>query len=171
MEAKRLAKNEHKPVKGEKRLTASEKEALVRLNVALEILTTEPEHLAQRAALIPGAKRDMAMMAAKIFKLLGGFADTIPADQLLPYRRALMGTSYMIGMKKPGVEPLDEKNYGMWLPYEVLNALIAGCHDHCMMCNLDKVGRKQCPLRKALDTIPNDSEPLPDGDCQFYTLM
>ena len=66
-----------------KRLTASERESLIRLNVALEILANEPEHLAARANSVPGAKRDMAMMVAKIRKLLEGFTGTIPDDQLL----------------------------------------------------------------------------------------
>ena len=74
----------------QKRLTASERECLVRLNVALEILTKEPAGLAQRSAMVPGVRRDLAMMAAKINKLMDGFIDTIPNDQLLTYRRAPM---------------------------------------------------------------------------------
>jgi hypothetical protein len=33
------------------------------------------------------------------------------------------------------------------------------------------VGRKQCALRKALHTIPNDSEERSDGDCPYFELM
>ena len=154
-----------------KRLTASERESLVRMNVALEILVTEPDHLKQRAAMVPGAKRDMAMMSTKIGKLLEGFIDTIPNEQLLTYRRALEMCNYTIGVKRPGSQPRNEKDYGMWLPYEVINELLAGCHDKCMMCDLDTVGRKQCPLRRALTIIPNDVPDRNDGDCPYYTVI
>lgn len=65
----------------------------------------------------------------------------------------------------------DEKTYGMWIPYEVLNALLAGCHDHCMMCPGDLAQRRACKLRKALETIPSDTKDREDGDCPFYTLL
>lgn len=55
-----------------KRLTATEKESLQRLNIAFDILSHEKENLSQRAAMIPGAKRDMAMMATKIERLIVG---------------------------------------------------------------------------------------------------
>lgn len=154
-----------------KRLTASEREGLVRMNVALEILTQEPAGLVQRSAMVPGAKRDLAMMATKIRKLMEGFTETIPDEQLLTYRRALQMTSYVIGMKKPVTSQRDETNYGMWLPYEVINTLLGGCHDHCMMCDLDTIGRKKCPLRKALTIIPNDVPDRNDGDCPYYTVI
>ena len=154
-----------------KRLTASERESLVRLNVALEILTKEPAELAQRSALIPGAKRDLAMMSAKIRKLMDGYAHTIPSEQLRTYANSLKMVSYVIGAKRPGGQGRDDKNYGMWLPYEVINKLLDGCHDHCMMCGLDKTDRKRCPLRKALDTIPNDVERSEDGDCPYYGII
>ena len=79
--------------------------------------------------------------------------------------------SYTIGVKKPGPSTLDEKNYGMWIPYEVLNALLAGCHDHCLMCPMDKAQRRSCELRKALTIIPNDSQERSDGDCPYYGLI
>jgi len=154
-----------------RRLTASERESLIRLNVVLEILVREPEYLAVRANHVPGAKRDMAMMATKIRKLLEGFTDTIPDDQLMIYRRALEMASYTVGMKRPGGGPRNEKDYGMWLPYEVINELLAGLHDKCMMCSLDKGQRRACALKKALDTIPNDVEQPTDGDCAYYTVI
>ena len=64
-----------------KRLTATERESLVRMNVALEILSVEPEILAQRSAMIPGAKRDLAMMRTKIGNLMGKYVLTIPPEQ------------------------------------------------------------------------------------------
>lgn len=153
-----------------RRLTATEKEALQRLNIALEILTKEKDNLAARAAMIPGAKRDMAMMAAKIEKLMGEMVLTIPDEQLATYVRALKMVSYTIGVKNP-FRQTNEKDYGMWLPFDVINGLLEGCHDHCMMCNLDRVGRMRCRFRKTLDTIPNDVVQWQDGDCPYYTVI
>ena len=154
-----------------KRLTASEREALLRLNVAMEIIILDLKCLDQRSKLVPYARRDLAMMARRAEKLLRGFAATIPEAQLMTYRRALEMVSYVVGVKRPGQAVRDEKNFGMWLPYEIINALLAGCHDHCLMCPADKAERRACGLRKALETIPNDAEDREDGDCPFYTLL
>lgn len=154
-----------------KRLTASEREALLRLNVAMEIIILDLKCLDQRSKLVPYARRDLAMMARRAENLLRGFAATIPEAQLMTYRRALEMVSYVVGVKRPGQAVRDEKNFGMWLPYEIINALLAGCHDHCLMCPADKAERRACGLRKALETIPNDAEDREDGDCPFYTLL
>ncbi len=155
-----------------KRLTASERESLLRLNVAMEVLILDVAGpLKERAKLVPYGRRDMAMLAAVARRLLEGFVDTIPMEQMPTYRRALEMVSYTIGVKKPGPSSRDEKQYGMWIPYEVLNALLAGCHDHCLMCSLDKAQRRSCELRKALTIIPNDSEERRDGDCPYYGLI
>jgi len=153
------------------RLTASDREALIRLNIAYEILETEGEHLQRRFRAIQGGRRDLGMLKAKINRLMERVIDTIPDDQLKTYINSLKMASYTIGIKKPGLMGRDEKNYGMWLSYEVINALLAGCHDHCMMCPSDKAERRACKLQKALATIPNDAPERDDGDCPFYTIM
>ncbi len=155
-----------------KRLTASEREALLRLDVAMEIMILDAkETLAERAKLVPYARRDLAMLSAVARRLLEGFSETIPPEQKQTYLNAINMVSYTIGVKKPGPSSLDEKNYGTWIPWEVLNALLAGCHDHCLMCPMDKAQRRACGLRKALATIPNDSEERRDGDCPYYGLI
>ena len=153
------------------RLTASERESLIRLNVAYEILDSEGEHLARRFGVIPGGRRDLGMLKAKIKTLMEQVVGTIPDDQLKSYINSLKMASYTVGIRKPGHMERDEKNYGMWLPFEVINALLAGCHDHCMMCPADKAERRACKLRKALETVPNDTPDRDDDDCPFYTLM
>lgn len=155
-----------------KRLTASERDALMRLNIAFEIMSLDVlEPLSERMKLIPGAKRDLAMMRARITKILDAVPETIPPEQKKTYVNNLKMLSYTIGVKAPGVLGRDEKNYGMWIPWEVLNALLAGCHDHCLMCPMDKAQRRACELRKALTTIPNDSQERSDGDCPYYGLI
>lgn len=153
------------------RLTASERESLIRLNIAHEILQTEGDYLDRRFRTIEGGRRDLGMLKAKISKLMERMTDTIPDDQLMTYVRSLKMASYTVGIKKPGSVVHDEKNYGMWLSYEVINALLSGCHDHCMMCPSDLAERRACKLRRALETIPNDAAARSDGDCPFYTII
>lgn len=154
-----------------KRLTASEREALLRMNVAMEILLLDIHQLDGRAKMVPWARRDLAMLSAVARRLLEGFSATIPPDQTQSYLNALSMVSYTVGVKKPGAMTRDEKNYGIWLPWEVINAMLVGCHDHCLMCPMDKAQRRACELRKALTTIPNDTEERSDGDCPYYGLI
>ena len=154
------------------RLTASDREALMRLNVANQILVNTPEALKKRFSLVKGAKRDAAMMAAKSHRLLEQIIDTIPDEQLPIYARMLRGAQYWIGVRKPGdtAGTGDDSKFGMWVPYSLLNQIMAGCRDHCDMCSLDKGQRRACPLRKAIDTIPNDVPRREDGDCPYFIL-
>ena len=154
-----------------KRLTASERESLLRLNVAVDILAKEPEKIAVRARMIPYARRDLAMMRAKITKLLRQFLDTIPEQQKWSYVRSLDTASYVVGAKRPAGDIQDRKNYGTWISFADLNMLLAGCHDHCLMCPSDKAQRRACKLRKVLETVPNDTEDREDGDCPYYGLI
>ena len=153
------------------RLTASDRESLIRLNVAYEIMATERGQLERRLSAIRGGKRDYGLIKSKINKLMEEITGTIPDEQLMTYVRSLKMASYTIGIKRPGNMERNDKDYGMWLSYEVINALLSGCHDHCMMCLSDKAERRACKLRKALETIPNDASDRNDGDCPFYTLM
>lgn len=153
------------------RLTASDRESLIRLNIAYEILQTEGEHLSRRIRAIRGGPRDLGMLKAKIHKLMEKVIDTIPEDQLMTYIRALKMATYTVGIRRPGTMERNEKDYGMWLSYEVINAMLSGCHDHCMMCPEDKESRRMCELRKALTSIPNDTPQRSDDDCPFYTII
>lgn len=155
-----------------KRMTASEREALMRLNIAFEIMSLDVlEPLNDRMKLIPGAKQDLAMMRARITKIIEAVPETIPDNQLKTYVNNLKMVSYTIGVKAPGKLGRNERDYGLWLPYETLSALLAGCHDHCLMCHADKAERRACELRKALDAIPNDTADRDDEDCPYYTLL
>ena len=153
------------------RLTASDREALIRLNVAFEILDAEGENLRKRFGAVKYGRRDLAMLKAVIHRLMEAVIDTIPDEQMMTYVRSIRMASYTVGIKSPGKLERNERDYGMWIPYEVINALLVGCHDHCMMCPSDKAQRRACALRKALETIPNDAEDRDDGDCPFYTIM
>ena len=154
-----------------KRLTATEREAMVRLYVAMDLISQYSDPLKERAKLVPWARRDLGMIKAAAGKLIDRFTETVPADQMMTFVRSLQMASYTIGVKAPGAKTRDDKTFGMWLPYEVLNGLLDGCKDHCDMCSADKNHRMSCKLRKTMDKIPNDAGERPDGDCPYFIYM
>ena len=154
-----------------KRLTASEREALLRLNVALDILTYEPERLRERSKSVPYASRDLPMLAAKIRKLIEGYTATIPLEQLPSWKKNIKSVSYLVGVRKPGALRQNGTDFGLWLPFDTINLLLESTHDKCMMCTLDKAQRRICRLKKVIDSIPNDIPDRDDGDCPYYTLV
>ena len=136
-----------------KRLTASEMETLLRMKAASIILKEIPEKMAQRSDMVPCAKRDFAMLAAKVQKLHDAFIETIPENQISTYNNNLWMCNFSIGVKRP------------------VNTLLEGCHDHCTMCNLDKGQRRACKLKKAMDILPNDVPRYDENDCPYYTVI
>ena len=154
-----------------KRLTASERDAMLRMNVVLEILATEVPKLESRLKDIPYAKRDIGMMRSKILKLVGALTETVPDDQMWHWMKMMETASYYVGARRPAQGDNNEKEYGYWLSVKTIRTLLDGLHEKCMMCNLDKAERRACPLRKAIDSIPNDTEERDDGDCHYYTVL
>ena len=156
-----------------KRLTANERDAMIRMCAAMAILGTEPEKLTQRFKIadLPYINRDIGMLRSVIAKIIEHLTKTIPAEQLQSWKKQVHNTTYNVGVTNFLKLQSNEKDYGIWLSFDTVYKLIAGCHDTCLMCSLDKVQRRSCPLKKALDTIPNDSQDRVDGDCQYYGLI
>lgn len=154
-----------------KRLTASEMETLLRMRAASIILKEIPVKMSQRSEMVPYAKRDFAMLAAKVQKLHDAFIETIPENQISTYNNNLWMCNFSIGVKRPGNSERNNREYGMWISYDVLNTLLEGCHDHCTMCNLDKGQRRACKLKKAMDILPNDVPRYDENDCPYYTVI
>lgn len=154
-----------------KRMTASERDALLRMNVALEILATEVPKLEGRLKEIPYAKRDIGLLKNRIYKLVGALTDTIPEEQMYHWYKMMETATYYVGARNPGQESKNEREYGYWLSVRTIRELLDGLHEKCMMCNLDLAQRRACPLRKAIDSIPNDTPDREDGDCHYYTVL
>lgn len=154
-----------------KRLTGSEREALVNMSVALDVLMKAQPDLKARAKMVNGGNRDIAMVIAKLTKLMERFYDTITAEQLRTYYNNLKMASITVGVKNPAtLGKRKSDDYGMWLSYEAINQLFEGCHDKCLMCGLDTEGQRRCSLRKALDSIPNDLAQN-EGECPYYEVI
>lgn len=154
-----------------KRLTASERDALQRLNIAYDILLETASALKERAKMIPYASRDLAMIRGRIEGIMRQIAFSIPKEQRTTYNNNLRMASYTIGVKGPATGKPRNDAYGMWISWNELNALLEGCHDHCLTCQLSKYETRRCPIRKALDVIPNDVPRSEDGECPYMMVM
>jgi hypothetical protein len=147
-------------------MSASERETMLRVVTALNILITEPEQLKSRMKDVPYYSRDVGMLRKKALTMIEKMTDTIPKEQMWQWYREVKSVSYTVGVS--GVTSRNNEKYGVWLPNNVINALLEGCKEQCLMCNLDKGQRRACALKKALDAVPNDVPDKMDGDCPYY---
>lgn len=154
------------------RMNGWEKDALLRLAVAEQILCRETAAVERRARSAPGCWRDIRMIQAKIQAITKQLLDTVPVEQLLILRRAMQDASYEIGARGPvGRNPQKFKETnGMWLPYSVINEMFNGARDKCLVCMENREGQSRCRLRKALDLIPSDIQDREDGGCPYMDV-
>ena len=157
-----------------KRLTASEREKFLWLTMAGEVLVQVRDGLAPRLALIPGGKRDAAMLESVITKLMEKLIDTVPLEQLFTLRRNLQMCNFQIGVRRPG-EHRNNRDNGIWMSYDQYNELIEIVRTHCCeLCEMDSkmesfAARKGCKVRKIIMALACDDMPdRPDGDCPYY---
>lgn len=154
-----------------RRITASEREAAMRMNVAITILNETEQALTKRFDIMPKARQYVRTCVTMMNKVLEMFKETVPEDQYRTYNNNCRMASYWIGVRRPvntGGET-NEKDYGIWVPFETLNAILDASHDHCQMCTYDTAEQRKCKLRKHLDVIPNDVNHN-KGDCPYFTL-
>ena len=152
-----------------KRLTASERDAVLRLCAAMAILGSEPDKIKQRLSDMPFAKRDVGLIRKNISKMIEHIVLSVPVSQLNSLKRDIHNTTYSVSPRKlSATDTANEKNAFMSLSHDTIYTLIEGCHDKCLMCSLDKGQRRGCSLKKALDSVPNNIPDKEDGDCPYY---
>lgn len=155
-----------------KRLTATEREGLMRINLALSLLVTEEGNLKARNKLIRRGGSLLGAARGLLTKYVESFYPTVPADQLKSVYRAVKDTTYTVGVRCPATrDKKRDKEYGVVVPIGALNALFAACGDHCLMCMGNREEQGKCPLRKALDAIPNDVGDRSDGRCPYQGVL
>lgn len=155
-----------------KRLTATEREALMRINLALRFLQGEPADLTRRTAMVKRGKWYLGVARGMLEKYLRGAYLTIPHEQLRILERSIQETSITVGVRCQATRDRNRgTEYGVIVPIDTLNLLFAACADHCLTCTGDRESQARCELRKALDVIPNDAEERTDGGCQYRGLL
>lgn len=156
------------------RMTASERDGLQRMMVAMSILEDELGLLTRRTGLIKQGKSYVGMARAMVRKWYEAVLKTVPGEQLPAVQRTLLGTSYTIGVKCTATmnnEAKRHKEYAICVSQEAMRVILGAAREHCTMCGLDKEGQRRCELRKALDSLPNDSIDRDDGGCQYYEII
>ena len=158
-----------------KRMTATERDVIMGLTVADQIITNARTQLRDdRYKMIAGMKRDLAMMEKKLDRILEEFLKTIPTEQILTYRRTLFDSSYTLGVTCRATSNNEQKRkdeYGMYLTFAQIEGLLDGAREKCKFCLLEGEDLKRCPLRKTLDQIPNDAPESDGTDCPYYRVM
>lgn len=154
------------------RINGFEKEALMRMAVAEQIIVKELSAIEKRAKSVPGCWRDIRLVQTKLDHIMEELLRTVPLEQLLIVQRAMHDASYEIGCRGPVGRNADRfrRENGIWLSYEVINMLFSGARDKCLTCMETMEGQKKCPLRKALDVIPSDVEDRDDGGCPYMDV-
>ena len=154
------------------RITASEREALMRINLGLNFLLEEPERLKRRTKLVRRGAFWLGAARSALERYMHGVYRTIPTEQLQIIRRSIMETGYTVGIKCRATADANRfSEWGVIVPIEVINTMFNACTDHCLTCMGDTEAQKKCKLRKALDILPNDTEERNDGTCPYRELM
>lgn len=156
-----------------KRLTANERYQLMSLGVAAQILDNASKEIEPRVRMVKNGWRDLRLARAVINGLLDHVTDTLPTEQLRAYANALHDASFTVGVRCSAVnnETLREREHAMYVSLYALGQLGDTAREHCMMCGLDAGGRARCPLRKALDELPNNAPDGDSGGCPYYGVI
>jgi hypothetical protein len=152
-----------------KRMTGNEREAFLRLMTTVDILHKQRPELAQRVRLIPGGLRDYGLVVAKAQALCENLLHTLPNEQLETLLRNIPHMAYTVGTKMFSRGDHDSE-YGMWISFKALDPISEVIHEHCMLCMKDTQEQRQCPLAKALDTLPSDKKDYAPG-CGYFGLV
>ena len=155
-----------------KRLTATEREALARINIAKRFLQKEPADLTRRTAMVRRGKWYLAVARGMLERYMKEVNQTIPPEQVKIFERTIEETTVTVGVRCQATRDRNRgTEYGVIVPIDTLNLLFAACADHCLTCTGDRESQARCELRRALDVIPNDAEERTDGGCQYRGLL
>ena len=154
-------------MKDNKRLNASEQQALIAMFAALNALK-DSEDLDTRLNQIKGAKSWRNGALGMIRKTCEAVLDSMPTEQIVSVKRNLQTLRYYIAVVKPGGRTY--KDDGRWLSYEALETLCAAAQDgRCLMCQKNKQEQRQCPLAKAFDELPCMKADERAEGCKYFT--
>ena len=157
---------------GKRRLTATEREALARINIAKRFLQEEPRDLVRRTAMIRRGGWYLGVARGMLERYMREVNQTIPPEQVKAFERSIAESTITVGVRCQATRDRNRgTEYGVIVPIDTLNLLFAACLDHCLTCTGDRESQARCDLRKALDVIPNDAEERTDGGCQYRGLL
>lgn len=142
------------------KVTLADKEGLIAwASLASVLVDTDVKGIEERFAKLPGGKRDLALMrklAEKYMQKLLWEAIPMSKDDARWFVQTLKLMRIYTGIQgRYGHESVDRMaDFGVYLSYDDVNAILDALSDHCLLCSKSKKDAQDCPLRKALGRIP-----------------
>lgn len=153
------------------RMTATERDSLLMLGIMCDLALGCKEGLARRAKHIRQARSRLGLIVWATRALFKDMCDDIPPEQKRSFLRNLDMRVYTVGVRAPMKDMRREKDFGQWVSWGELNALLMGCHEGCRFCDKALDAQRACPLRKALDVIGSDVPENADGSCPYFPIL
>lgn len=152
------------------RLRFNERECMMQLALAEDFVAKAKRILDRRLMVVERGHNRIAIALSCLRKLNLDLYGTVPAEQLLAFKRNIEQVAYIVGTR---IADKEERNseFGIWLSFDTLNEIIPAVKDHCLMCNKDRQQERSCKLAKALDNIGNNLEERPGGGCKYRGVL
>lgn len=139
--------------KGEKRMYASERDAMIGLAVLAQIADSLEKNLGERSKMVKGLPREMGLLKYCASAVLTHMLQTVPDVQLHSLIHNLHDSVYTTGVRSARGKKDD--SFGMWISFDDLNVISEKLtHECCLVCTEEN----GCKLRGVLDRIGCDVE-------------
>ena len=155
-----------------KRMTATERDTYMHLNIAYQIMSNALRDLNEDGMKrVKYLKRDLRLMEKTLERICTEVIGTLPDEQKRGYCNMLRDSSFKVGVRCKAVsgKPMQDE-YGIYMSFTQINTFLEAIQEKCHYCGLDAAGIAQCKLRKALDELPNDTPDTGNG-CPYYTVI
>lgn len=154
---------------GKERLRGDEREGLIMLLLAAQVVKDAEEKIGRRAGKIKRGAWRLHLAHSHIVRAGDDIMATVPVDQLQTAKHDMLSATYKIGWYRP-LQVRDE--WGVWIPYKDLSVMAGAISDHCITCGKDGNEMRKCKLRRILNDLPGKTdEPDDGGQCPWAVLM
>ena len=157
-----------------KRMSATEKEWLVRLGIVDKIISADEPLVTKRIAMVPHGRLLISGASGLIKRFIRDVEKTLNDSDRKVLGRSFMDSTYTIGIRCVATKQNETKRndeYGIVVPINAIHALLDARKDHCLTCIGTREEARKCPLKKAMDTLPNDCEDKDDGSCPYRDVL
>ena len=157
-----------------KRLTATEREWLVRMAIAEQIMDGVEPRVKTRIKMVHRGQLFINSARGLLKRFLRDVEATLNDSDRRVLARSFTDTSYTIGIRctaTKGNKTKLDNDYCIVVPIHAIHEPLDACHEHCITCFGSADEAKGCRLRKALDAIPNDTEDRDDGECPYKDAL
>lgn len=148
-----------------KPINATERLAFFETAVCLDMLDEARKGLQSRKGLIPKLNFHLGAAISALEKVVAGFCETVPDDQLLSIQKNVKRFEVKYGVKLP---PQRRDEMGFWLSEKDLQTMSGALYEHCLGCMKDVTEQRACGLKKVLDRV---SAPEHAHGCDWAEML